>query len=156
MSNYKNSIASSSTGHDTFPASATKTGTIVAAVGNTTIIGTGTKFTTELENNGWICDIAHDEIRKITQIKNDTTLSIDHPFTNALSGVALKYVVPSNSVDLMVVFAGSGGKIDGVTVPAQVGISAIKSGRISSGEKDFVDPIIVDATGTSAFMFQLK
>ncbi len=154
--NYKNSVPSVTTGHVTFPASSNKTGTIDIAAGETSVIGTNTLFSSELLVNGWICDIAHDEIRKITQIKNDTLLAIDHPFSNAQVAATLVYIEPSNSVDLMVVFAGDGGTIDGVPVPANVGISANKSGRDMSGEKDFVDPVIVNATGTSAFLFQLK
>lgn len=155
MSNFKNSITSSSTGHDTFPASATKTGTITVPTTNTTVIGVGTLFTTELQVGGWICDIAHDEIRQITAIKSDTQLAIDHVFTNALAAAALKYVGPSDSVELSVVFAATG-KVDGVSFPGNVGIAFSKASRDRSGQRDFVDPIIVDATGTTAYLFQLK
>lgn len=154
--NYKNVVTSSSTGHDTFPASATKTGTISIAAGETTVIGTGTLFTSELQNLGWICDIAHDEIRKITQIKDDTTLAIDHPFSNVITGAALKYVGPSDSVELSILFSAVPGKIDGVTYPANVGIALSKASRDTSAQRDFVDPVIVDATGTTAYLYQIK
>lgn len=150
--NYKNTVYSRSTGHDTFPASKAKTGTITTtnAYDGKRVIGTSTLFTTELEIGGWIVDIAHDEIRKITNILTDTNLTIDHAFSNSLTGLALKYVPPSDSVELSVVFSGASGKIDGQLLPANIGFSFGKTGRDNSAVRDFIDPLIIDATGTVA------
>lgn len=154
--NYKNDSVVRLTTHDTFPLHVVKTGTITSTSVNGRIIGVGTKFTSELEVGGWICDIANDEIRKITSILNDLNLTVDHPFTTPLSGAQLDYVEPSVYVEISVFFNTVAGKIDGVPVAPNVGVGITKSSRDWSTGRDFVDPVVIDATGTVAYIIWVK
>lgn len=150
MANFKNDGFVRMITHDTFPLSATKTGTITVPNTSDRVIGTSTKFKSELQVGGWICDIANDEIRKITAILTDTNLTIDKPFSNNLSGATLKYVEPSIYTEISIIFNSVAGKIDGVACPPSIGFAYGKTGRDQSAQRDFVDPLIIDATGTSA------
>lgn len=155
--NYKNSIFQVySNAHDTFPASTSEAGTV--STDNTTngkwVVGVGTSFKT-LELGGWIVDITHDEIRKITRISDDLNLTIDQPFSNSLSAIGLVYISPSIYTEISIVFSGTG-KIDGNAVPANIGFSWGKTGRDMSSQRDFVDPIIVDSTGVIAYIEALE
>jgi len=153
MANYKNSIYDYFDNEiDTFPRSAVKTGTIsVNAAGNRTYVtGVGTLFTTELKAGGFICMLSASEIRRITSIQSNTVLTIDEPFSGAVAGAALVYTPASDYCEMSVCIptTEAAGEIDGETLPPGIGVTWTKSSRTVSSQRDLIDPIIIDATGT--------
>lgn len=156
--NSKNSKFYAQTTLDSVPASTTKTGTITTN-GPTGIIGSGTEFQDELEVGGWIFDMANYEMRKVTAISSQTALKIESAFTTPLAAATLKYVDSSNLVSIRVKIpsASSNGIVDSTTLPAGEEIVFTKSSRErSSLNLDFVDPIIVNGTGTTVLITTLK
>lgn len=159
MVNYKN------TGYDvieddkdTFPRSSAKTGTIAIASGSTQVNGTSTLFLTEMKIGGYLFNATDNEVRRIENIVSATSLSIDKPFTSVISGAAPVYVPESECVEVSV-FIPTGltaGEIDGVSFPAGVGITWGKTGRTTSARRDHIDPVVLDATGTTICIQYLK
>lgn len=133
----------------TFPLNVTGSGTIDIAAGSTNVQGTSSAFLAEAKIGGWIFDSTHDELRKITAITSDTYLSIDRPFSNALSGVTPEFVPPSVFTEIcaLVPSGNSDGEIDGEVLIAGVAINFTKSGR-STGQPNYIDPLILNAGGT--------
>ncbi len=150
--NYKNTNYFLVTGKQTLPVQVNGTGTIVTD--GTTVIGTGTLFTSEMQKGSWLVDLSTNEIRKVINVTNDTLAYIDYPFTVDLAGIAAQYIpikdlgVVTISVDVP---AGSAtaGEIDGVSFPAGNTITFSKDSRDHSGRRDLIDPIIVNGSGTT-------
>lgn len=160
--NYKNTVYKYyNNTKNTFPAYATKTGTITIASGQKIAVGAGTAFTTELKVGGWLYIPAQNELRKITGIHTDTSLAIDYAFTSAVAALtAVLYIEPNNYKEISVAIPiGSGnGVLDGETLPAGIGVSFSKASRGAnqSGVEDLVDPVIIDVTGTQATVIGIK
>lgn len=65
----------------------TKTGTVSISNGSTTVTGSGTSFSSELEV-GWTIRV-NGEVRTITNIASNTSLSVDQAFTTTGSGLVI-------------------------------------------------------------------
>jgi len=155
MANFKNTIYDYySNVHNTAPASSVKTGTIETQ--GTAVLGTGTKFLTEIGVGGWIFVAAQSEIRKVVAIESDTKAFMDKPFTADLAALSACVAVSYNdskAVSIAVqVPAGAATdiSIDGKTMPKGTSVSFSKDSRDISGRNDSVDPLIVNATGSVA------
>lgn len=155
--NYKNSFIESFQIKRTIPVNATKTGTLVTA--GVKVIGTGTLFTTEAKVGDWIYVAAQNELRRIVSISDNLSLTIDNAFTTPLAG-GVFVLTPKSDLKEITVIVGPGGAavIDGVSVPASSTWTFDKTQRErTSGPNDFIDPIIVDATGgTTAYVVTVK
>jgi len=156
--NFKNTVYYPITGvADTVPASSTGTGTM--AVTGKGVIGTGTAFKTELERGSWIVDFAQGEIRKVTDIDSDGLAYIDKPFSlNIAASTALTYIKHSdlNMKELSIYADSTDAVLDGETLQANVGVDLGKSGNSRQGLTSFIDPVIVDATGTVVYVLILR
>lgn len=128
------------------PASSTKTGTIVSS--DILVTGTNTLFLSEVKPGDWLADIVtNNEVRRVQKVFDNTTLSIDSAFTAALVGAAV-VVVRSRAKQVSLGNAGGAdGTLDGVVMEAGETVTYPKSNKNPDGS-DFIDPIIVDATGT--------
>jgi len=141
------------TSKDTVPASTTGTGTI--EVIGTEVIGTGTKFKTELKENDFIVDFTQDEIRRVVRISDDTNAYLDLPFTiNISAGTTPKYVQQSRFTEVSWRNAGAAqAGVNGTLVqPGDAG-SIRKTSKNQSDHAAFVDPTILDGA-TSKFLIQ--
>lgn len=156
MSNNKNSLFDTlSNAKDTFPRSVAGTGTITTSAGGKVVIGTGTLFKSQLQLGDWLYVPALNEVRRITSISSDTSLTVDSPFTSALVAAAV-LITKSSLVEISVVFSPDDGVIDTKPLAANIGFFWGKTGRDMSANRDKIDPIIIDATGTVAYVQGLK
>lgn len=147
ISAQKNSLFYAMAAKDTVPASTTKTGTIATLGINVT--GAGTAFRSELKLGDWIVDLAQDEVRKVMNIRSDTFLTIDSAFTIDLAALTALVVVRSRAKMISITNAGGAdGDVDGVALVSGETVSFPKSNKNPDG-KDFIDPLIVDPTGTT-------
>lgn len=154
MSNNKNSQFYALTIHDTVPASALKTGTIRTIGIN--VIGTGTLFLSEVKPFDWIVDITNDEIRKVVTRRDDTYLAIDSPFTSDIAAGHDVRVVRSRAKEISVSNEGAAnGEVDNQVFLRGASLTFSKSSKTPNGS-DFIDPILVDATGTTIMVSILK
>lgn len=142
---------------DTVPASTQGTGTVVAGAGDKGMVGTGTLFTTELQKGDWIADITHNEVRRIIGILNNTDLQIEQGFTNAQSG-SFYFVKSSRARAITVACDNVAVTIDGAAMFATGSNGAVTFDKSSIGSPgshsptDFIDPIIVGASGHNAYI----
>ena len=136
------------------PAPANGTGTIgTQGIG---IVGTGTKFITnsELQKGSWIVDTAQDEVRIVDRVDSDTVAYLREAFSSDITPGATPSIIHNTSLNVKEISVGiaSGGvdgEIDGVVLVAGTSVVFSKSSDSKDGFKSFVDPIIVDGTGTS-------
>lgn len=157
MANFKNNSSEVISTIRTVPQNVTKTGTIQTV--GTQVVGTGTLFGTEVKVNDWIYVAAQIEIRKIIKITDATTAIIDFPFTIDLAPASALVVVPTptNIVEIAYVNTGAvSGSIDGITVAPNEYGGWGKNSRERESNRDFIDPIIVNGTGTTIKVLTLK
>lgn len=107
---------------DTCPVlSTTLTGTVTAPALSKSIVGTGTLFLTELPLNqpyGFMVDLTNKEVRRITDVDDNTHLWLEAGFTNALSADAF-IVCPVSGAQRIDIQGESGtGAVDGVPMPS--------------------------------------
>jgi len=146
-SNRKNSIYYSITSKVTVPATATKTGTITTKGKN--VVGTGTKFNSEIKKGDWIADlVTNNELRIVTDVRDNLFLTIDSAFSADIGGATLT-VVRSRAKQISLANAGGAtATIDGTTMAVGESVTYPKSNKNPDG-KDFIDPLLVNATGTT-------
>lgn len=158
--NYKNTKFSVLTGKQTVPASISATGTIVTS--GITVTGTGTKFLSQMMAGSWIFSTTQNEIRKVVRVDSDLVAYIDKPFGSNVASTALLIIPESDThIVTMTLIATSGTPtIDGIayggaltSIPV---ITLTKEGRSTSSTRDFIDPVIVDATGGSMTVITLR
>jgi hypothetical protein len=157
MANFKNNSTEIISTLRTVPQNVTKTGTI-ATVG-TQVVGTGTLFGTEVKVGDWICSLSASEIRKIVTITDALTAIIDYPFTVDLAPATALVVIPhpTNIVEISWLnTGGASGSIDGIAVVQNEYGCWGKNSRERESNRDFIDPIIVDGTGTTIKILTLK
>lgn len=157
--NYKNSTYDYISGHQTVPAAGTKTGLCITA--GTAVTGTGTKFLSEMRAGSWLVDLAHNEIRKVVRVDSDTLAYIDKAFTTSLASAAPSVIIESDtnistiSVSILAT-AAAAGVVDGKVFPKGGSITFSKDSRTTSSMRDFIDPIIVDASETTMLVLTCK
>ncbi len=154
--NYKNSIYKSITEKSTIPFNVTGTG--VAITNGIGVVGTGTKFKSEMPAGSWIVDLANDELRRVVKCESDTEAYLDYSFSTDLSSGALE-IVPQKSTSICVlsIEAVDGDCfIDGETFPEGKIVTGSKDGRDGNSLKDFIDPFIIDPDGNSMLIFMLR
>ena len=148
--NYKNTKFYLITGKQTVPASITATGTFVTS--GITVTGTGTKFLSEMMAGSWIFSADQDEIRKVVRVDSDLVAYVDKPFSSNVTSTALLIIPESDThiVTMTLIATAGSPTIDGLSYGGPgVGIPVItltKEGRSTSSTRDFIDPVIVDAT----------
>lgn len=156
MANFKNSGYEAITTLRTVPQNTTRTGTI-ATVGKS-VIGTGTTFGTDVKVGEWICKLGATEIRRITSIANSTNAEIDQPFTVDIPAASALDVAPdSHLVEISFVNSGAAAAlIDGISVAVNEYGGWGKNSRERESNRDFIDPVIVDGTGTTIKFLTLR
>ena len=157
MANNKNSFFDSITDKRTVPYNQALTGTYAIAAGSKNVVGTVTRFITELKKGDWLIDLTNDEIRRVTSIQSNTLATIDSAFTNAIAAET-DFTPASRLVEISVVIPSgvAPGEIDGKALPAGTPVSWGKGSREGSAVRDLVDPIIVDAVGSSMLVQTLE
>jgi hypothetical protein len=158
MADDKNTVYYSIVGvEDTIPASTTGTGTI--AVTGTGVFGTGTDFKSEVQAGGWLVDFAQNEIRKIIKVNSDTSATLQESFTLDIApSTALIFVAREDlNVRELSFYADTvDALLDGSTLQAGVAVDLGKTGNSKEHKTSFIDPVIIDATGTTVYVLILR
>lgn len=159
MANNKNSNYKYITDKRTVPFNETATGT--ASTNGKRVDGVATAFKTELQAGSWIVDLTNDEIRQVDNVVSDTVAYLTEAFTTDLVLGAFEIIKNSNcavvSISVQVPSgAATDAEVDGETFPKGTSLTFSKDSRDSNKSKDFIDPIIVDATGTSVQVLFMK
>ncbi len=139
----------------TIPEGVSKAGTITSS--GTVVTGASTDFKS-IHPGFWIYDAAQAEVRRVESVSySQQVLSIDEPFTADLSAVAL-VVIPTpeiTSLSLFIKVGLSDGLVDGNTLPAGLKMF-IGSDDGPKGVSMPIDPLVINGTGTSITVFEVK
>ena len=116
-------------------------------------VPTYTLFSQQCQVGDFMYVAAQSEVHKITYISNDLSMQIQEAFTTPLAGAAL-LISPCSprpkEISVIIPSGGAAGLIDGVSIPSGVAWNSNKTSQYNNGRDDgFIDPIIVDATGTT-------
>ena len=153
----KNTNIAPITGLATIPAGVAKAGTLDSD--GLVVIGTGTDFQS-LRPGDWIYDAAQVEVRRIESIsKTETTqlLNINEAFTADLAAVPL-VVVSAPEISTVTLFIKAGladGVMDGNTLPSGLKVTVGSADGPQRGKAP-IDPIVVNGTGTSVTVVEVK
>jgi hypothetical protein len=143
----------------TLPLNETATGT--ASTNGIRIDGVLTAFRTELQAGSWLVDLTNDEIRQVDSVVSDTVAYLTEPFTADLVLGAFEIIKKTNcnvvSISVQVLSgAAADAYVDGELFPKGASMTFSKDSRDTNRSKDFVDPIVFDATGTTAMVQFMK
>ncbi len=150
---HKNSFYDYISGNQTVPASTTGTGTITTL--GKAVIGVGTKFATEMPAGSWIFNSASSpqEVRRVVTVTSDVLAYLSEAFTADIASIAPKIIKQEDakcvSIAVSIMAASANGVLDGKVFPAGASVAFSKDSRDSSSQRDLVDPLIVDASGTN-------
>lgn len=150
MANHKNTVAVLySAAWDTCPLSTAGTGTITMNVATTLIKGHGTLATSELKAGSWIWDGAY-EVRKVTQITDNETFTVDYAFSLNQT-IALKYIDPPKLAEISVYCQTAGVIVDDI-LNVMVVNEVLRWEQITANQDSNCAPIIVNATTGKALV----
>lgn len=142
------------------PLSSVGTGTVSSD--DKALIGVGTLFTTEIPKGSWVIDFANNELRQVDRVESDTLAYLTEAFSTdlaALSQLDKIHSMDCNAVSISVQVLSSAAAditIDGEIFPKGASITFSKDSRDRSGKRDLVDPIIIDATGSTAMLLIME
>ncbi len=117
-------------------------------------IPTYTLFMQQCQVGDFIYNATLSEVHKITYISDNLSMQIQEAFGSDLTAQSLlivPFIPHPKEISVLIPNGNPAGTIDGVAWPAGVSWtdSKINNGMTSTGIGQFVDPIIVDATGTT-------
>lgn len=126
------------------------------------LIGVGTAFTTEIPKGSWVIDFSNNELRQVDRVESDTLAYLTEAFSTDLSVSSQLdkiHTMDCDAVSISVQVLSSAAAnitIDGETFPKGASITFSKDSRDRSGKRDLVDPILIDATSTTAMLLIMK
>lgn len=144
----------------TIPESITGTGTIETI--GTRVIGTGTAFRSEIRKGSWIVDLTQDEIREVDSVESDTVAYIKQAFSADLPALTLLDKISATETSVVAISAqvpssaAADATMDGEILPKGTSITFSKDSRDGNKSKDFIDPVIIDASGTTVQVLIMK
>lgn len=145
----------------TVPLDQTGSGTI--STQGVKLIGAGTAFKTTLAAGAWIFN-GTDEVRRVILVIDNTNAVLEAEFSSNITGGSdFKYIssldamareisimIPVTEDDLTT--QNSWGTLDGQPLPSGAPANFSKTNRDNSSRPDFVDPVVLDVTGTQAMI----
>lgn len=139
----------------TAPRPESLTGTVDSE--NYHVIGTGTQFLSEVQVGDYVVNYTSNEVRRVKDVKSDTLLGLNKPFSSEMSSAGL-VIVPENNLTQFMVLENNGAaqaSIDGESFRAgsrkEFGQLNGQLSRVRSPK-----PMIVDATGTQVDVTSFK
>jgi len=117
-------------------------------------VPTYTLFTKQCKVGDFLYNAAQTEIHKIVYISNDLSMQIQEAFGSVLANqavIVVPFIPHPKEISVIIPTGSAAGLIDGVTWPVntQYKASKLNQSMTSSGIGQFVDPIIIDGTGTT-------
>lgn len=152
MANFKNTNYLPITAKQTLPTNVAGTGTLSTEGIN--VVGDGTLFLSEMQVGSWLVDLTQNEIRKVVRVDSDTSAVLDVAFSSDLAALTAVDVIPSSSLGVKAISVGiksglADGEIDGEVFSNGYDITFSKDSNQATSQRDLIDPIIVDGTGTT-------
>lgn len=140
----------------TIPASVAISGTLTSV--GTVVTGIGTDFQNDVKLGDWIYDAAQNEIRQIKSISERTEVfHLTRAFSVDLAAIAAVRVPESDLQELSLSNDGAAaGAIDGNTFPSGKIATFDKKNTVNMGANRFIDPKVVDGTGTSIAVLKIR
>lgn len=131
-------------------------GEVLSGPGFTAVVNgvpTYTLFTKQCMVGDFIYNAAQTEVHKIVFISNDLSMQIQEAFGSNLvnQSLIISPCVPRpKEIAILIPTGNAAGLIDGVSIPAGVSWDASKLSQnmTSTGLGNYIDSVIVDATGT--------
>lgn len=132
------------------PANESGTGTIVTF--GQAIVGTGTLFLTEMIAGSYLVAIAQNECRRVIRVDSNTIAFLEKPFSynlavGAAPQIIKKFKASPKEISIKIDSADADGQLDGVAFSGILTLS--KSSTDGSSGRDVVDPVVVNALGTT-------
>lgn len=159
MANFKNTFYDLITDKRTIPYNETATGT--CSTNGTRVDGVGTLFRSEMRSGSWLVDLTNNEIREVDSVESDTVAFLKQAFTSDLASGAFEIIKATEaqvvSIGVQVPSsAAADAELDGSVFAKGTSLTFSKDSRDGNKSKDFIDPIIVDASGTSVQVLIMK
>jgi hypothetical protein len=147
MSRFKYDIVDAK---ESIPKNEAGTGTIVTF--GQAIVGTGTSFKTQMLAGSFLVAIAQNECRRVVRVDSDTLAFLEKPFSynlavGAAPQIIKKHKASPREISIKIDSADADGQLDGESFSGILTISKSSSDRTS--QWDNIDPIVVNALGTS-------
>lgn len=152
---FKNKYDTPITTLQVVPAEETLTGTINVAASSTVVQGTGTDFWHETSAGDFLW--ANNELREIKSISiSFQVLNVNAPFTAPVVAAAFEVVKKAQIKTLSLRNNGGAAAIvDGNTLPNGGSITFNRDSSNIGGD-EFIDPVIVNGTGTSVAVLKIQ
>lgn len=129
------------------PFNSAGTGTI--ATHGIAIVGTGTLFKTEMPAGSYLVDLTAWELFKVYRVDSDTLAFLEIAFTADIAPGTSPEIIKAFQCKVKEISLSTAGSIL-LNNKAFTGSDTIgKTGNSKSSRNDLIDPIIVDATGTT-------
>jgi hypothetical protein len=147
--NYSNNTYDVITDKRSIPYSSNGLGTI--STSGITVVGVGTKFLSQMPMGSVLVDLNSWEWRKVLSVTSDTEATLTKPFTIDLAVLTVPNIIHETKlnnveISLKVKDTDPDALLDNKVFNGILTLS--KASRETSSTRDFVDPIIVDASGT--------
>lgn len=163
--NYTNNDYDVITDKRSIPYSSAGTGTISTL--GTGVVGAGTAFRSEAPAGSWFVDLSQNELRKVKTVESDTVIYLEQAFSSDIAALTTPQIIHqklTNVFEISVIIplvdasgtANAFGKINNKTFPSGLPYELSKAGRDENSQRDFIDPIIVDATSTTMLVSTLE
>lgn len=146
----RNSAEYTLTTLDTVPASVSKSGTVDIAAGSRWVVGTATSFKSDksIVEGDWI--FVGGELSRIERIVSDTSMYLEDPIVGPIVAQPLVTVKASRAREISLAnIGGAGALINGNAFAAGVVKTYGETEWYGGAQRDFPDPMIVDASGTT-------
>lgn len=151
MAHSKNTVFYTTTVKQSVPLNSNGTGTITTA--GKAVVGVGTLFKTEMPAGSWLVSESQDQVRQVIRVDSDTEAYIQEAFSSDLGSAAPSIIHSEDAKCVSIAVSnpsgGAAGEIDGYVFAAGSSVAWSKDSRTTSSIRDLVDPIIVDASGTT-------
>lgn len=123
------------------------TGTI--ATHGQAVVGTGTLFTTEMPAGSYLVDLTNWEVRRVYRVDSDTLAFLELVFTNDMVPGSTAKIIANYKCKVKEISIKTSGAalLDNSAFTGELTLS--KTGNSRSSRIDLIDPIIVDASGTT-------
>ena len=115
------------------------------------VVGTGTKFTTEMPVGSWLIKLDTWEKAKVVRVDSDTQAYLELAFSVDIAFLNIPQIVSASkakakSISLKIDSTNPDGLLDNVAFNGIVTID--KVGNEGTYNKDLIQPVLIDATGT--------
>lgn len=123
------------------------------------VTGSGTSLLADVNEGDWIYDSNQKEVRQVVAVSSRIeVLHLEKPFTLDIGGAIALEVVRDSEIEELSLLIDAGladGTINNVPFPAGIPVT-FKKEAPTRGRKGFIDPKVIDGTGTTVRVLTIK